>query len=123
MKASLCGLIFLTCSLFSCGEGFEVHQFNSKNDNMPFSGQAHLSWQAPLEDEDGNPLNDLAGFTLYYADAPLSVAADIIRVNVGMETQYNLSGLSPGTYYFAVSAYDLSGNEGKQSPAVPKEVR
>jgi hypothetical protein len=43
-------------------------------------------------------------------------------VDAGMTTSYTISGLAPGTYYFAVRAYDASGNESGYSNEASKTI-
>jgi hypothetical protein len=84
------------------------------------AGQIRLSWERPTTKADGTPLTDLAGYKLYYGLT--SRAYDFI-MTVGNQTTYALSGLEPGrTYYFAVTAYDASGNESHFSDEVSVTV-
>jgi len=64
-------------------------------------GDAIVSWDANTEPE-------LAGYKLYYGTASRSYG---IPIDIGNQTTYTVTGLGPGTYYFAVTAYDTSGNE------------
>ena len=68
-----------------------------------------LFWNAPTTNRDGSPLQDLAGYKLYYGESSGNYTASI---DVGKPTTYTLQGLEVGhTYYIAVSAYDTGGNE------------
>lgn len=72
-------------------------------------GQIRLSWEPPTTKADGTPLTGVAGYKLYYGLT--SRMYDFIKT-VHNQTTYAVSGLEPGrTYYFAVTAYDASGNE------------
>ncbi|MFO0754220.1 MAG: fibronectin type III domain-containing protein [Thermodesulfovibrionales bacterium] len=82
-----------------------------------FSASTTLSWDAPTTNTDGSPLNDLAGYKVYYGTAPGSYSPP---VTVGNVTSYTISGLSGGTYYFTVTAYDTAGNESSYSNEVSK---
>jgi hypothetical protein len=63
-----------------------------------------LSWVAPTENTDGTPLQDLAGFHIYYWTGNNS--AKKVR-NVKNVLSYKLENLHYGeTYYFAVTAYN-----------------
>jgi hypothetical protein len=80
------------------------------------AGQFQLSWMAPTKNADGTALTDLTGYTLYYGQASQNYA---MTVDVGDQTTYTLAGLEEGrTYYFAVTAYDTSGNESALSAEV-----
>lgn len=67
------------------------------------------TWSAPTTNADGTPLTDLAGFHVYYGQAS---RAYVPPIDVGNVTTFMVPNLSTGqTYYFAVTAYDWSGNE------------
>ena len=68
-----------------------------------------LFWNAPTMNRDSSPLQDLAGYKLYYGESSGNYTTSI---DVGTPTTYTLQGLEVGhTYYIAVSAYDTAGNE------------
>jgi Purple acid Phosphatase, N-terminal domain len=71
-----------------------------------------LSWRPNSEPE-------LAGYKVYYGGAPGSYG---ISITVGMQTTHTVTGLNAGTYYFAVTAYDNSGNETGFSNEVSKTI-
>ncbi len=77
-----------------------------------FAATASLSWDANTE-------SDLSGYKVYFGTAPGSYGTP---VNVGNTTSYTVSGLSDGTYYFAVTAFDTSGNESGFSNEVSKTL-
>jgi fibronectin type III domain protein len=86
-----------------------------------------LFWNAPTMNRDSSPLQDLAGYKLYYGESSGKYTTPI---DVGTPTTYTLQGLEVGhTYYIAVSAYDTAGNESALSaeliivmtPAGPQE--
>lgn len=76
-----------------------------------------LGWQPPTSDGDGDELNDLAGFKIYYGNASRAYTQSINVSNPGVSSYY-IDGLVAGTYYFAVSSYDFSGNESAPSNEV-----
>ncbi|MBI4683154.1 MAG: choice-of-anchor D domain-containing protein [Nitrospirae bacterium] len=82
------------------------------------AGSVTLSWNPPTVNLDGTPVTDLAGFKLYYGGTPGNYTSII---DIGNVTTYQISYLSDGgTYYFAISAYDTSGNESGLSNEVSK---
>jgi len=83
-----------------------------------YAGIITLSWTAPITNTDGLPLTNLAGFKIYYGSGSGQYTS---VVNVGNVTSYVLN-LSQGTYYFAVTAYNTSGNESVYSNEVLKVV-
>lgn len=75
-----------------------------------------LSWDAPTTNADGTPLTDLAGYKIYYGT---SSGAYSTAIKVGNITKYMAYNLENGVvYYFAVTAYDMSGKESKFSNEV-----
>jgi hypothetical protein len=72
----------------------------------------------------GNRENDLAGYRVYVGER--SGRYNQVH-STGLQTFLSLDKLSPGkTYYFAVTAYDLSGNESgfseEVSLSIPGEI-
>jgi hypothetical protein len=57
---------------------------------------------------DANSETDLAGYKVYYGTASRTYGTPII---IGTQTTYTVTGLAPGTYYFAVTAYNTSSLE------------
>ncbi|HTV52266.1 MAG TPA: fibronectin type III domain-containing protein [Steroidobacteraceae bacterium] len=73
-------------------------------------GGPGLAWQAPTENTDGSSITDLAGYNIHYGTASLDYT-QVIQVANPSLTQYAMQSLSPGTYYFALTAYTASGTE------------
>lgn len=85
------------------------------------TGSATLSWQAPTQNDDGSPLIDLAGYRVYWRNSSGSISQTADLKNAGI-TSYVVEGLSPGTWYFALSAFNASGVEGQRSDEVSKNI-
>jgi hypothetical protein len=83
------------------------------------AASATLNWSAPTTHTDGTALTDLAGYKLYFGTASATYSAPI---DVGNVLTYTVTGLTGGTYYFAVTAYDSSGNESSFSNEVVRTV-
>ncbi len=81
---------------------------------------ASLSWDAPTENVDGTALDDLAGFNLYWGAASRSYGVPVALSDPNA-TSYSIE-LSAGTYYFAMTAFDLDGNESAFSNEVSKII-
>ena len=85
------------------------------------AGSATLSWDAPTTNSDGTPLTDLAGYKIYYGTDSANYTEII---DTGNTTSYQVNNLTDGlTYYFAVTAYDTSGNESAFSNEVSKTIQ
>lgn len=83
---------------------------------------ATVSWVPPTQNIDGTTLVDLAGYRIYYginATAP-SWSVEIASPDI---TTYLLKDLSPGTWYFSVSAYALNGIESDASNTASKTIQ
>ena len=80
-----------------------------------------LSWLAPQDRTDGSPLQNLAGFRVYYGTQPDALAEVIHVVNPGA-TSVVVENLTPGTWYFAMTAVDAQGLESARSSVVSKSI-
>jgi hypothetical protein len=81
-----------------------------------FADSAILVWNPPTTNADGTLLGDLAGYRVYHGISSLNYTWD---ADVGDVTTYEIDGLTPEiTYFFAVTAYDTSGNESEFSNEV-----
>ena len=86
-----------------------------------FDGSVTLSWTAPTENEDNSPLRDLAGYVIHYG-TDAGQYSDTIYLDDPKTTGYRLENLSPGTYYFAITAINTDGAESALSDMVAKTV-
>ena len=69
------------------------------------TGSATLSWTTPTVNTNGTPATNLAGYHIYYGTNPAALDT-VIDVPGAQTTEYEISNLSSGTYYFVVSAYN-----------------
>lgn len=79
-----------------------------------------LRWQAPTENVDGSPLTDLAGFKIYWGTQSRNYGTPI-TINSPTTTQWE-STTGPGRFYFALTAFDVDGNESAYSNEVLKTI-
>lgn len=78
------------------------------------TGSATLSWSLNNE-------SDLGGYKVYIGTASGLYTYPGSPITVGLVTTYTVTNLPGGnTYYFAISAYDSSGNESLRSTEVSK---
>lgn len=88
----------------------------SLNAPAVFASVVTLAWDAPTTNADGTPLTDLAGYKIYYGT---SLHTYSTAIDVGNVTEHIISNLENGVEcYFAVTAYDTSGNESNFSNEV-----
>ena len=82
---------------------------------------ATLSWSAPIDNTNGTPLTDLAGFYIFYGTSATALnSVQHVDANVNM---YSFTGLTAGkTYYFSVAAISTIGLIGPASVVVSKKL-
>jgi hypothetical protein len=85
------------------------------------TGSATLSWTPPTENTDGSPVTDLAGYHILYGTSAGALTTTITVANAA-ETSYVVGGLAPGTYYFAVVAYNSAGMDSPESNVGSKTI-
>ncbi len=85
------------------------------------TGSADISWTPPTTNTDGSTLTNLAGYTIYYGTSPGSLTQTVQLTNIGL-TNYVVSGLASGTWYFAVTAYTSSGSRSSLSNMASKTI-
>ena len=85
------------------------------------NGVATLDWQPPTENSDGSALTNLAGYTVYYGTSPDNLAQSVKVSNPGL-TAYAVTGLSSGTWYFAVTSYSADGVESSRTTTVSTKI-
>lgn len=110
----------LAATLTACNSGSGAGASNSVSAGSG-SGSATLIWQAPATNTDGTPLNNLAGYDIYYG-TDRNHLDQTIDVSTPAETTYRVGGLTPGTYYFAVTSYTTDGVESALSEIVSKTL-
>jgi hypothetical protein len=71
------------------------------------TGVVKLSWDPPQA--------GVTGINVHYGTSSGTYTSTI---NAGLASDYSVSGLASGTYYFVVTAYDSSGNESVYSNEV-----
>jgi hypothetical protein len=75
----------------------------------------------PLLKTDGTSLTDVSGYRIYYGTSPASLTLSVSVSGAGV-TSGVISGLAPGTYYFAVSTIDSAGVASDLSNVASKTV-
>ncbi len=79
------------------------------------AGSISVYWNAPGINTDGTPVQDLAGYRIYYGYGPTAAYAppcNSYYIDVPNQTGYSLNGLPDGAVtYVQVTARDASGHE------------
>ena len=83
-------------------------------------GGAELNWAAPTLNRDGSTLSDLVAFNVYHGTSPatLMLAATV----PGTVSAYADSNLTPGIWYWYVTAINGQGRESAPSVTVSKTI-
>ena len=84
-------------------------------------GAVTLSWFAPTRNSDGTPLQDLAGYKIYYRRSP-GTYDYVVRIDNPGITTYVIEQLSPATYFFNATSFNTSGVESSFSEEVMRTV-
>ena len=73
----------------------------------PSDKSVMLSWSPPRQNSDGSSITNLAGYTLHYGTSSEDYTGSI-EITDPTKTSYLVGNGSfpPGTYYFAISAYN-----------------
>jgi hypothetical protein len=74
---------------------------------------ATVSWEAPTTNTDGTPVTPLSGYTIYYGNSPSALSHSIPASATA--TSYEITGLAPGTWYFAIAANAKDGTQSAMS--------
>jgi hypothetical protein len=85
------------------------------------NGSANLSWTAPTQNTDGSTLTNLAGFRIEYGLSPSSLS-QTVEVADPSAVSYTVTGLSSGTWYFSMKAYNANGAESANSSVTNKAI-
>jgi hypothetical protein len=71
-------------------------------------------WNAPTENTDGTSVTPLAGYTVYYGTTEGALTQSVV-VSGASTLTYTISGLTAGTWYFAVAADAADGTQSAMS--------
>ena len=87
----------------------------------PPTYSATVSWSVPLLNTDGTSLTGVTGYRIYYGPSPANLPDSILVPGAGA-TSHVISGLTPGTHYFAVATLNSVGVASDLSNAASKTV-
>jgi hypothetical protein len=89
--------------------------------SAPANGTATLSWSAPTANTNGTALTPLSGYTIFYGTSSESLTHTIVVTNPST-VSYVITGLSSGTWYFAVAADASDGTQSAHSSLGSKTI-
>jgi hypothetical protein len=84
------------------------------------AGNVTLSWVPPTTNTDGSSLTNLSGYKIYYGSSATALNTSV-NVSSG-SSSYVITGLSAGTWYFAMTSLNSTGTESAQSAVVSKTL-
>jgi len=85
------------------------------------TGSVTLYWTPPTQNTDGSPLNNLAGYKVYWGTQQGNYANSVTISNPGIAT-YVVDQLTPAQWFFVVTAYSSAGVESSFSNVASKQV-
>jgi len=85
------------------------------------TGSATISWLPPTQRTDGSALTNLAGYRIRFGTSATAMN-QVITLNGSGLTSYMVEGLTPGKWYFGLSAFDSSGVESNTSNVGSKTI-
>jgi len=85
------------------------------------TGSATLSWTPPTQNTDGSPLNNLAGYKVYWGTSQGTYTNSVTVSTAGLSS-YVVDQLTPATWYFSVTAVNAVGVESGFSNVASKQV-
>jgi hypothetical protein len=88
------------------------------------AGSMTLNWTAPVARADGTPLSlaDIDGYRIHYGKSSGNYTSHVTLAD-GTAQRATLTGIPVGTYYMAMTTYDVDGRESGYSAQVIKTVR
>lgn len=86
------------------------------------SGSADVSWVLPTQNADKTALTDLAGILIYYGTSASNLSRCVVA-NGASATNYTISGLTTGTWYFVTQAFTADGGVSPLTGVVSKTIR
>jgi hypothetical protein len=85
------------------------------------TGTATLSWVAPTKNTNGTPVTTLTGYVISYGNSASDLTHSV-SVGGGSTTTYEVTGLTTGTWYFAVAAVAADGTTSTPSAVGSKTI-
>ncbi len=84
-------------------------------------GSASLRWSAPTQNVDGTRLTNLKGYRIHYGMSSTNLNQTVDIPSAAITTAL-IEGLSAGTWYFALKAYNTSNVESSLSRVASKTI-
>jgi hypothetical protein len=87
------------------------------------TGSISLSWTPPATRTNGSSLNmsEIGGYVVYMGTTSNNLQMRV-DINDGSATSYTINDLASGTYYIALTTYDMDGNASSFSNVITRTV-
>jgi hypothetical protein len=85
-------------------------------DTVPTMNVRLISWDAPLDNEDGSPLDDLMGYYIYVGDSPGTMVPYYFTTSLRQYMVYEY--VPKGAHYLGITAVNVDGIESEMSRIV-----
>jgi hypothetical protein len=85
------------------------------------TGSATLRWTPPTLNEDGTPIENLAGYRVYYGTSTGNLN-QVVTIASPSVTSAVIQNLAPATWYFALKAYNAANVESSFSNIASKTI-
>ena len=89
--------------------------------NQVSNGTAALTWTPVTKNTDGTVLANLAGYRVHYGTSANAMNTVVNLSNPSL-TNYLVTNLSSGTWYFGITAYTASGMQSSLSNVGQKTI-
>ena len=122
-------IITLSMFLIACGGGggdsssSSISSSSSSSAVSVTSTNVALSWIAPSTKVDGSflPLSEIAGYRIYRGIDQYNLIL-LTETTDPSNSEYTLTETEAGTYYYAVTTYNVDGLESSYSATISKTV-
>ena len=84
-------------------------------------GSVTVSWLPPTQNVDGSTVISLAGYRVRYGKSPTALSTVVTVPNAGVVNSL-IQGLTPGVWYFTVTAFTNEGAESEDSTVVSANI-
>jgi len=85
------------------------------------TSSATLEWVAPTTNTNGTPLVNLSGYQIHYGSSA-DAMTQTVQISDPTQVTYKITGLSPGTWYFEIVAYNSVNLSSSASGVVSKSI-
>jgi hypothetical protein len=110
-----------TYGLSCTGPGGSASQSATVSVTPATTGSATLTWAAPTVNTNGTSVTPLVGYTIYYGTTEGALTQSTVVSGASTLTD-TITGLTPGTWYFAVAADAADGTQSAMSEIGSKTI-